>query len=85
MTMTLYEYRTLSFQERSDVLHASGVLLSDRSCPPYHLSLFQLYSFYVEVYFHQGHQHIDSLRPFNSMQLLDPYLEQIDVSGLIPE
>lgn len=45
--------------------------------------LYQLESFYAEVYYRSYRRHIYKIRSSASTKILDPYLEQIDVEYLV--
>ena len=47
--MTLYEFNALGKKEQGDAAW-DGVLISDRSDDTYNILLYQIDSFYVEVY-----------------------------------
>lgn len=60
-----------------------GVLIAERELIFYRVLLYQVDSFYVEVFFHKKENNIHKLRPFVTMDLLNPYLNQIDLTGLL--
>ncbi|MEO6329850.1 MAG: hypothetical protein ABIO55_13005 [Ginsengibacter sp.] len=83
--MTLYEYNHLDQAEQFEVLYKSGVHISDRADSDYCIILFQLDSFYVELYFHIERNTLKKLRSFSNVDFIKPYLEQIDLSELFIE
>jgi hypothetical protein len=68
---------------------AQAEILSGRSCiwgrdeDNFKVLLYQVDSFYVEVYYHKKHREIKKLQPFEDTDLLAPYLNRIDISELI--
>jgi len=64
-------------------IRMNGVLIAEREDALYHYELFQLGDYYAEM---QSHQHRDITRisrTFRGVSYLDPYLPDIDVSGLL--
>jgi hypothetical protein len=49
----------------------------------YKVVLFQVASFYVEVYFNTEEKRYDHLRPFSSTVQLKDYLAQIDITEIL--
>ena len=45
--------------------------------------LYQLDSFYVEIYYRKYRCHVLGLRCFTAMEKLDPYLDQVPVDNLV--
>ena len=81
--MTLQHFNTLSQHKLHRKLLLNGVWLADRQTQESTILLFQLDSFYVEVYFtKQGNEIIES-NCFYSVDLLNPYLEDIDLSCIV--
>ena len=81
--MTLYDFQLLPDQEQIAVLYECGVYIGKRKDAFSVVLLYQLESFYVEVYYRKYRSHIKKLHCFDSTELLDPYLEQIDVENLV--
>lgn len=65
-----------------DVLYRDAVRLCSRSSNEYFITLYQIEYFYVEVFYHKKRKHVCILRAFSAMELLDPYLDSIDLSKL---
>ena len=78
--MTLYEFKTLSDFEQAEVVW-NGSLLAHREDGYFRILLYQVDSFYVEVYYRKERNILSHFRPFAATRELDPYLEQIDLSG----
>ena len=60
----------------------SGVHLGERQDEEHTILLYQIDSFYVEVYYHREYNLIRRMRSFSSVDQLAPYLRQIDISKL---
>jgi len=78
--VTLYNFESLSRFEQTEAV-LTGTLLAHRKDGFFHITLYQIDSFYVEVYYHKDDKTILHLHPFLSIRFLDPYLEQIDLTG----
>jgi hypothetical protein len=81
--MTLFQYRLLCEKDQVDLLYKEGTYIGKRSKPPFSAILFQLGSFYVEIYYRKYRSCITEIKCFTSTTLLDPYLEQINVDDLV--
>ncbi len=80
--MTLYEFNALNELEQTEALKEHGVELSNRKEGEYSVTLYQIDSFYVEVYSHNFNRRY---RSFLSTDPLEPYMNTIDISGLFDE
>ena len=83
--MTLWEYNDLDQAEQFEALYDNGIHIADRADNDYCIILFQLDSFYVELYFHIEQNALKRLRCFSNVDLIAPYLEHIDLSELFIE
>jgi hypothetical protein len=63
--------------EQQEALWDKGVHIDERQESPYRIILYQLDSFYVEVFYHMEHNHIHRFRSFSSTDQLQPYLNKI--------
>jgi hypothetical protein len=81
--MTLYEYHLLGEPEQVDLLYQEGIYLGKRKFRDLSVVLYQLDDFYVEVHYDKYRYLINAVKYFHSTDLLQPYLEQIDVEELI--
>ncbi len=79
-TMTLYDFIALDEQEQAEAVW-NGVFIADREDQEHRILLYQIDSFYVEVYYHKEYNVIRRFRPFSSTDQLQPYLEQINIIG----
>jgi hypothetical protein len=65
-----------------EVLHKHGVYIGKRKVEHRTVMLFQLHSFYVEVYYKQYRKIIDYIITSDSTDILHPYLDQINIRNL---
>jgi hypothetical protein len=78
--MTLYEFNALDEMEQAESIW-DGVFLGDRKDSEHRILLYQIDDFYVEVFYHIEYNTIRRFRSFSSTNQLDPYLNQIDLTG----
>ena len=78
----LVQFKELTQEEQLDMLHRDGVHVGKRRVGKQTVILFQLYGFYVEVYYKHYRKEIDHIITSSSTEILQPYLEQIRVKGL---
>jgi hypothetical protein len=81
--MTLPDFKSLDYREQTDLLHKEAVYVGKRKIFSQTVVLFQLHTFYVEVYYYEYRKIIPRIRCTESIEILDPYLEQIDVEPLV--
>ena len=80
--LSLTEFIDLPQELQFEVLHKHGVYIGKRKADQQTIVLFQLHSFYVEVYYKQYRKIIDHMITSNSTDILLPYLDQINVRDL---
>ena len=80
--MNLYEFGLLEERERVSLVYQEGVYIGKRKDDDYTLVLYQVYGFYVEIYYRKYRLHINRIRAFSSTFLLDPYLEGMVIENL---
>lgn len=78
--MTLYEFNHLDESEKAETTW-SGVFIADREESECKILLYQIDSFYVEVYYHKVDNAIKRFRSFSAISQLDPYLKNINLDG----
>lgn len=76
------EFMDLPQELQFDVLHKHGVYVGKRKIDGQSIVLFQLHGFYVEVYYKQYRKTIDRIVTSGHMDILQPYLEQINIKDL---
>ena len=82
--MTTYDFNALDTKAKDFAVVNKGVLLAIRQEPKFFISLYQLGGFYVESFYHKKSRSVIHYRSFTNEELLDPYLEQITLSELLP-
>lgn len=80
--MTLHHFNELNEVEQVDAICEHGVLVGDRKDDNYTVLLFQINSFYVEVFYSQPYNELRKYKSFSSTTLLQPYLEKIDLERI---
>ncbi len=80
--MTLYHYNDLDEAEQPEAIWEHGVMIGDRNEGEYKIILYQLFSFYVELYYHIEHNVLKRLRSFSSTECLDAYINQFDLKDI---
>lgn len=74
--MTLYQFNLLNETEQAEAVW-SGVHFGERQDEEHSILLYQVDSFYVEVYYHSENNVVSRMRGFSSTEQLTPYLEQM--------
>lgn len=81
--MTLFDFKLLSQREQLDLLYQQGVYIGKQKKVDVTVLLYQLDSFYIEIYYRKYRCYVLGVRCFTTMERLDPYLEQIAVDNLV--
>ena len=81
--MTMYEFRILSDQEQLDIVHGKGVYIGKRKMRDLVSVLYQVEGFYVELFYKKYRYFVSHSRCSTSLVIAEPYLEQIDLAGLV--
>ena len=81
--MILFDFKLLSQREQLDLLYEQGVYIGKRRQGETTILLYQLESFYVEIFYSKYRYHVLAVRSFSSMHRLDPYLSQVNVESLV--
>ncbi len=81
--MKFAEFKTMDLYDQASVICDEGVLLSERTEGESLVVLYGVGSFYVEVFYRSADSEILKFRSFQSVQFLEPYLDQIDIDPLI--
>ena len=76
------DFELLSQEMQLDLLHRDGVFVGKRKLSEQTVVLFQLYSFYIEVHYKKYRKNIDHLNITSAIEVLQPYLDQINVRDL---
>ena len=80
--MTLYEFNMLEMNDQHSAIWENGTHISVRLEGSHKLILYQIFSFYVELYYSIEENKLTRLRSFSSVKCLDPYLPYIDITNL---
>ena len=83
--MTLAEFNKLKTEEQQKAVLRQGVFLAERKDAPLRMMLYDMGSFYVEVFFLSRYNKVAWFNGFTSTKKLEPYLKKIDVSSLLQE
>jgi hypothetical protein len=78
----LLEYNRLAHDQQFELLHRDGVYVGKRKIGLKVIVLFQLYAFYVEVYYEQYRKQIDYTVATDNTDILQPYIDQINIRDL---
>jgi hypothetical protein len=78
----LAEYIELTEVEQFEVLHRDGVYVGKRKLGKQTVVLFQLYGFYVEVFYKHYRKHVDRTVATDNADILHPYIDQINIRDL---
>lgn len=76
------EFNELSDEQQLRLLHRDGVYIGKRKLEEQMIVLFQLYGFYVEVYYRQYRRVVERLYVTTEADVLQPYLNQVNVRDL---
>ena len=82
--MKLYQFKFLNEVEQAEAIKARGVYLAERIEENYTFKLFQIDDFYVEEKWHTAFNERRALTSFVSIQNLQPYLDVMDLTLLVP-
>jgi hypothetical protein len=80
--MTIQSFRQLTGIKQAEVLWEHGVFIGERQSYHHTIMLYQVDAFYIEVLYHKKNGSIE-LRCFETTSLLQPYLEQINLAGIL--
>jgi len=78
--LTLYHFNELNENDKARATW-EGVFLAHREDGVYRILLYQIDSFYVEVYYDKEKNVLIKFKSFLTTRLLDPYLDQIEIEG----
>jgi len=81
--MTSAQFDRLSIDDQESMVFDQGAFLAARQEPEFVIQLFQLNSFYVELFYHQVKERAIATRIFSDVKRLGPYFDSIDLSGLL--
>jgi hypothetical protein len=80
--MNLHQFRRLNEMQQVTLVEERGVTVAERKTAYCNVQLFQVDSFYIEIYHHSHFNVITRIYSFDDTALLEPYLLSIDVDEL---
>jgi len=81
--MNLYDFSLLADHEQINVLYKDGVFIGKRKLGNETVILYQVESFYVEIFYRKYRCFIAKINCFTSVDLIAPYLSQVNVAELL--
>ncbi len=81
--MELYEFNALDFNQRAETLWANGTFIINLKQGEHAYNLYSFFGYFVEVTYSQHENNIIDIRPFKKCELLNKYLDVIDVRELV--
>ena len=78
--ITSLDFQNLTEDLKSYVLLNNGQHVAERGYGIYSIQLYAVYGFFVEVYYLPGSDEIDQIVAVNSNEVLEMYLESIDIT-----
>ena len=79
--MTLYQFNDLDELQQWETLVTHCVMVGSRIDEGYRIELYQIFEFYVELYYTENDV-LHRLRSFSNIELLDSYLNQFTLKEL---
>ena len=82
--MTLEEFYDLDEMEQRETVWENGEFLDDRMDEDgvHRVALYQIFSFYVELFYHIEYNVLSKLIAFSDTEMLDVYLQQYSLDEL---
>lgn len=80
--MTFQQFVSLPKDMQRKVVKHCGVFLFGRTGVGVNVLLYQVESYYVEIYFNEKMSEATHIRSFDDTRFLEPYLRMVDVSEL---
>ena len=80
--MTIADFTLLHEIKQAQTLVERGVFVAERLYKNFSIFLYQVDSFYVEIYHNLRYNAMQGMRSFEDDEALEPYLEEIDISCL---
>lgn len=80
--MTLEQFKYLSPKEQEFALKTQAVFIASMHDKENIYNLFQIDSFYLEVYYNVEENVVSSLIYFDEINMLEPYLKLIDIKPI---
>ena len=80
--MTIDDFNYMDSIAKTELLTMQGVFLGTRKDGCFRISLYQVEQFYVELFYHISQKCYISMRSFEDVGDLNPYLDEIDISDI---
>lgn len=80
--MTAEYFNTLENVDQLNIVFNYGTDIAQRITPEYQITLFQLFSFYVEIY-SSGERWLCAIEGFDDTERLDIYINNIDITTML--
>lgn len=80
--MNIHQFRRLNEMQQLSLTEQKGVALAERKTAYCSVYLFQIGSFYVELYQHSHFNVVTRINSFTNTTLLEPYFESISIDDL---
>lgn len=80
--MTLLEFNHVPFEEKCELVAVEGKYLTYRYVENMKIYLYALEDYFIEISFSPYHHKILAIEAFNNMELLNPYLEFVNLGEL---
>ncbi|RYY40974.1 MAG: hypothetical protein EOO08_03870 [Chitinophagaceae bacterium] len=81
--MTVPQFRAFSARKKKITVLRTGSFLCERKRGLFRTMLYQVDGFYAEIWFFRFGREVLWYNAFDNTQQLQPYLKQIDISGLL--
>lgn len=80
--MQCHQFEQLDFDSKLCSTWKYGVLIAHRTEEKHYMSLYRLDDFYIELHYNTCFDGVAGIKTFICEEELQPYLEQINLSGL---
>jgi hypothetical protein len=77
------QFNLLTHQEKCFLVRYEAICLAERKLPECFVVLYQLHSFYVELWHGLKEEEVLLVRSFNNTNQLEPYLQAININHLL--
>jgi hypothetical protein len=81
--MSIYTFVKLKLADRAVAIWQYGTCIAHRKTSRFMFLLFSLNGYFVEVRYDSQGSTIQKIIPFHSLKLVEPYLNEIDISAEI--
>ena len=80
--MNIKQLKVPGIKNINDTILKNGVHVASRPGFFCRIALFQVEDYYVEVFYNKKTKEVGRIKTFHGTDLLQPYLKQIDISGI---